>query len=1055
MPTPQEPLRLLRHEDLLVLDFSFTNLRVSADAASLERLDAAAQATITVTFPFQYVAETAFFEFKDDRQAAGPPPVGALAAAPTRLVFALPDGTSSIPFSVDGLLGWSALVPVLAPNALPPGTVEGPKPAEPTDGQTAIEFPYRLILSPDGSGRWIHRTGPFAPGGRAEVWHTRLRGASGPALVRAIWRRPVPDTLNTSLRGRDLDEIMLLSSDFTIKPKTAEESGLSQAEWTNTVQQAGLLKDGQLFHYVPAPLDADELMFTPLGASARLRGRWDYPGLGMKPDLLERLGMPVPSLADYEHVAGLGRDQYVKVVRRGFVHCGMRASIVRVTERRFEASQIGTRQTPNGTVGVFGATAYLRQYFKVVLQEPSLSYANLSNGYASGGLEMPLRALTLTTLETPELDLPGGHSPQSIREMAKDRWLASHHGQPIDEQAVGRIAQVLLENLFKEPFWIRAGGADFEFGFIAVDWEGRMITSSMPLLFVPQEALGKDPRPKFAEEPATGVRNRQTRPMANQRIALADPAGAKPGSTASPTQSLTFELQIIPPDKRRLLPRGYLPNWLLTVSGAQVFLEQVAQLTGREAAVDAEFHPAYLGAGLHAAGNAAGVFATFKDVTAAFGGAAGGGLARPAITLNQVSAVLGATSGLLTDVGNLGSALDAFKGAKLLGLIELKDVLADLVGLDPGAYRKADQTQTEAELKALLSTPGSHLEIPVLRTVPILRDGKPVAVETRLLWKPRLRTDGVKLLSFGDKSELVLDVRHITPLDGAAPTSEIHGELRAFAFTFAEVVKVSMGALRFASLPGRKPDVAAERLALDFLGPLRFINTLRSVIPADGFSDPPAIQVTPEGISAGFSLGVPTVGVGVFSLQNLTLSSSLSIPFIGKPAGLRFALSDRHHPFLVTVTLFGGGGFFALGVSASGVEEIEASIEFGGNVSLNLGVASGGVYVMAGVYFGLTAQATVLTGYLRCGGYLSVLGLICVTVEFYMALTYRDVGAGSEAWGQATLTVCVKVACFSKSVGLSLERRFAGASGDPTLDQVIDHDDWQEYCLGFAAEGAA
>ena len=45
------------------------------------------------------------------------------------------------------------------------------------------------------------------------------------------------------------------------------------------------------------------------------------------------------------------------------------------------------------------------------------------------------------------------------------------------------------------------------------------------------------------------------------------------------------------------------------------------------------------------------------------------------------------------------------------------------------------------------------------------------------------------------------------------------------------------------------------------------------------------------------------------------------------------------------------GGFFALGVSAAGVEEIEASIEFGGNISLNLGVASGGVYVMAGVYF--------------------------------------------------------------------------------------------------------
>ena len=71
---------------------------------------------------------------------------------------------------------------------------------------------------------------------------------------------------------------------------------------------------------------------------------------------------------------------------------------------------------------------------------------------------------------------------------------------------------------------------------------------------------------------------------------------------------------------------------------------------------------------------------------------------------------------------------------------------------------------------------------------------------------------------------------------------------------------------------------------------------------------------------------------------------------------MRFALSERHKPFLVTVSLFGGGGFFALALNASGIEQIEAAIEFGGNISLNLGVASGGVYVMAGVYFGMLGR---------------------------------------------------------------------------------------------------
>src|SRR4051812_6140097 len=107
MPPPQDPLRVIRHEDLLVLEFRFTNLQVSGDGTKLERLDNGALAAVTVVLPFQHVAESAFLEFENDKQAAGPPPVGAFAAGPTRLVFTLPDGVSSIPYSPAGLLKWA------------------------------------------------------------------------------------------------------------------------------------------------------------------------------------------------------------------------------------------------------------------------------------------------------------------------------------------------------------------------------------------------------------------------------------------------------------------------------------------------------------------------------------------------------------------------------------------------------------------------------------------------------------------------------------------------------------------------------------------------------------------------------------------------------------------------------------------------------------------------------------------------------------------------------------------------------------------------------------
>jgi phosphodiesterase/alkaline phosphatase D-like protein len=51
------------------------------------------------------------------------------------------------------------------------------------------------------------------------------------------------------------------------------------------------------------------------------------------------------------------------------------------------------------------------------------------------------------------------------------------------------------------------------------------------------------------------------------------------------------------------------------------------------------------------------------------------------------------------------------------------------------------------------------------------------------------------------------------------------------------------------------------------------------------------------------------------------------------------------------VSLLGGGGFFAIGISARGVTEIEAALEFGAGVAIDLGVASGSVEIKAGVYF--------------------------------------------------------------------------------------------------------
>jgi hypothetical protein len=136
------------------------------------------------------------------------------------------------------------------------------------------------------------------------------------------------------------------------------------------------------------------------------------------------------------------------------------------------------------------------------------------------------------------------------------------------------------------------------------------------------------------------------------------------------------------------------------------------------------------------------------------------------------------------------------------------------------------------------------------------------------------------------------------------------------------------------------------------------------------------------------------------------------------------------------------------------MKALEVSLEFGATAALDIGVASGEVHMMAGIYFSLQRKegssdlSAILTGYLRLGGSLNVLGIISISVEFNLSFTYD--GARDKAYGRATLTVSVHVLFFSASVELTVERAFGG-SGDPHfIDFYPDPAPWEEYALAFA-----
>jgi hypothetical protein len=280
---------------------------------------------------------------------------------------------------------------------------------------------------------------------------------------------------------------------------------------------------------------------------------------------------------------------------------------------------------------------------------------------------------------------------------------------------------------------------------------------------------------------------------------------------------------------------------------------------------------------------------------------------------------------------------------------------------------------------------------------------------------------------------------------------------------FLKVMQINFVLFSFKAQSGQKTDVNVkldDNLPVEFKGDLEFVEGLRKLIPPGVFGDGVSIDLItkPLGVKAGLAITLPPASVGVFALQNISLSAGLTIPFLDGKSIVDFGFARRDNPFLLAVSLLGGGGFFHIELDTGGIHMLEAAFEFGAIAAINIGVASGEVHIMAGIYFKMEKKVvavlgevmvSLLTGYLRCGGKLSVLGLVSISVEFNLSFTYNS--TTEKASGRATLTVNIEVACFSKSVELTVERSFGSKGGDPTFAQLMDSPEvWNEYASVYA-----
>lgn len=944
---------------------------------------------------------------------------------------------------------------------------------------TAIEAPALMFISPNQVNGFIHRIevksenireekpvqevisaqvrvlDPLntTEGEVTELWHTILgvktrEGLISPTLlarlktIRALWAfdankdykgcAPIDAPFQASLDANDRHKLVHTTSNYDIQG------------------------------FQPIPVPVKNLMLTTLGAYLDWHAFFDVP-------------TPADNylnVIEWEHLATLGRDHYVKIVREGYlVPFGHRAALVKVTERKFNAPKKA-------------AVNMMRMYIVVLQKEVIYRRENPEGKF----IEFPFEAVRIETTQTPNIDKPENLNLAGNLNLTGKKLIPIQlPGKSDPCNKPGRSSSY--------EFYVMVGGKGFPFDITVTDKEGEEHQIRMPLAFV-ENVTARD---KQKVESLAGVYNGNNgntgkykdinlTPFTGQQVAYAP--SLVDGDTAFETESLRFGITHYP-----ARGEGDL-KFHPVMQEASVFISQVNELTGKKDPVTI---------GLEDDDNEGMVFARVTNQPAVnFSGGSdkAGGFLSPNMVISGLSKLQGPVGGSLDNMKILDfigsdffAAVGSLPSAKIFGVIDLFELLGkpDLKGsFGPmiTAVTKArneitrlkneillkeeealrlgtDVSQAIAQLKTQISQQVTALLDALNSQIPKIPNFKSWFTEEAFYaeykWKPDLLKNkeiGGILAFKVDQPKEALEITTTVkkPYDPAS-APELNGNARFnnFQIELLKALSINFNYLQFKTGTSGKTDVKVDMGSppVGFSGELSFVNSLQNVIPSSGFGDDgPYVKLASNGITAGFNIGIPNVTVGVCTLSNISLGASVNLPFTGDPLTFSFNFCTRQNPFLLTVMIYGGGGYFLLTTSLKGLVSVEAAFEFGAAAALDIGVASGSVSIMGGFYFKyeMAANQVTLTGYIRINGRLSILGIITVSLEFYLALTYVSSDKVNRLEGEATLKVKIEIFCFSKSVSCTVRRTLAGADADPTFAQMMEADHWQMYCLAYAEE---
>lgn len=973
------------------------------------------------------------------------PPARSRLAGSSRIVFSVP---STIQWTVEGVLAWAQYLhapPV--PAAYPDGTTIpenalGKGYVPPMPDQTCIEMPWWLIISPSLLTTWSEQPQAKAKAGRTEVFHTRAG---------QIRKDASPDEAATSIRGVWIRDPGASSMLATGGPTPAQG------------------QEGYPFLMIPTPGDRASIVRlttrtgnnSPGGLARAVRGRLALSPLGGQLDVIGAWDEPnVSSVMSWQQRIWQGRDTYAKIVKRGFLYpWGLRAYLV----------EEGIRMWRAGSDPAHGVRPFWFVKRRIGVTDPTITYAALASARDAGRRTALFRSVTCLTQLTPDL-LPGG-TP------------LSQHGWSGAQVFVPRV---------NGP----GGAMPLQFAFLGIDANGAEVPFTMPLLFAEDKpndrAFGA--RPNFTADGSADLRAYYaTVPAAARRASFhGAPVGfapnADPGATTFPVTSMLFEIAEVFPadatvrlisDNSALLMQQGVPRNMPLLSEAEALIEDLARITGTNVDSVLDFATAYVKSGLEDAANAGKVFlqnAAAQATKVAMDAAKAGGVIVPEMDLAGISSAVGAVYGTATELQNMAAdgkitPGEALRAIQLLGGISLADILP----ADFPAVNGSGPTDKALSITAHVVDTG----LPTERLVTTMA----------MHWKAtELVPSGAALgLLDLDKATLELTLTSEIPTAGGKGSWSVRGSFNTFTVALvpisgAEFVYVDVARLVFTAGSGQAANVDVDIADVRFGAAMAFLAKLAEYLP---FGDGLSIDVSAQGIKAGLSVELPSIGIGAFTLSGIAVNTGLTLPFTSDPVRFRFGMSAPDDPFGLTVMGLGGGGWFGNDLGLDGIEYLDVGAFVQAKVALDFGVASGSVAVQLGMQYAMgvpdggTDEVCTLTAFVRIQGEVDILGIVSIGIEVYLGLGIDlplPIPAAPSpgdvlqitVHGEASCTVKVTLFFFSKTVSFTVKRSFQGSdlpladyvagalsvrgSGTTgvTFADAMTKAQWAEYCGAFA-----